>query len=155
MTWVPKVNKMSFWARCDKNSQAILQSVSSKCLEQAQGGTDREYRSRKNTMTAVDIVSPWHLGPIQPSLTVGSSEEVGVEDKERMRWWRTDNTSSSSFCHGLGLGESVWMDLQEERENYVCVLSGTVECVTMRFTLSLLWWSVLMQVRKSLWDNLT
>lgn len=76
MTWVPKVNKMSLWARCDKNFEGISQSESSKCLKQAQGGTDREYRSRKNTMTAVDIVSPWRLGHIQPRLTVGASEEV-------------------------------------------------------------------------------
>lgn len=84
MTWVPKINKMSFWARCDKNLQGILESVNSKCLEQAQGGTDKEYRSRKNTVAAVDIVSPWHLGPVQPSSTVESSKEVRVEDKDEV-----------------------------------------------------------------------
>lgn len=134
MIWVPKVNKMSFWARWDKNLQSILWSVSSKCLKQAQGGIDMEYRSRKKTMTAVGIVFPWHLGPIQPSLTVGSSEGVG--GKTKRGWGDGEQTPPASciFCssrraHGLRLGECVWMDMEEERKKgCVCVAGHSGTC---------------------------
>lgn len=56
MTWVPKVNKMSFWARCNKNLQGILQSVCSKCLKQAQVSTEMQYISRMNIAAAVDVM---------------------------------------------------------------------------------------------------
>lgn len=53
MTQVPKVNKMSFWARRDKNLQGILQSVR---LKQAQGRAEMQSISSMNTVTAVDIM---------------------------------------------------------------------------------------------------
>lgn len=162
MTWVPKVNKMSFWARCDKNLQTILWSVSSKCLKQAQGGTDMEYRSRKNTMAAVDIVFSWHLGPIQPSLTVGSSEEVWGR---RQREDEVMENRQRQLFYLLPLQKGTWLGARgvcvngygrgKEKRMCVCVLSGTVERVTTRFTQSLLWRSVLVQVKKPLLDNLS